>query len=97
MRELWGRSRPALDQEIQARHLRHFLVGDDHREVLLLDEAEGLHRACARRDAQAIALERGLEGGEDNLLILDDEDGVGGWIRVHGGPSAAPAAAWAQG
>jgi len=66
----------AFDQEIQAEHFRHALVGDDDRKLALVQDRQRLDGAGTRDDVVALAFEGFLEGSEDDGLVIHDEDGV---------------------
>jgi len=65
---------PALDQEVEAEHLGHALIGNDDGEVAFLEQGEGLDRACAGDDVVFLALQRLFEGAEHDRLVVHDQD-----------------------
>jgi len=59
-------------QQLEARHLGHALVGDDDRDVLLLEQLERLGTAPRGDDVEHLA-EVEAEGVEVVLFVVDDD------------------------
>ena len=80
-----GAHRARRLEELEARHLRHALVGDDHRHVVLFEERERLVAGAGRMDLED-ALEVEAEGVEVVRLVVDDQYREGAQIgRQHDG------------
>src|SRR5690606_19370106 len=69
-------------KQLDARHLRHALVGDDDRDVLVLEDAERLGAARRRQDVERLP-EVEPEGVEVVLLVVDDEDRIALHVERH--------------
>ena len=71
-----GRTLARLAQQLEAGHLRHALVGDDHRDVLCSrEDASASSPPLAVQDVERLA-EVEPEGVEVVLLVVDDQDGI---------------------
>jgi hypothetical protein len=67
-----------LRQEFQARDHGHLLVGDDDRELLFLEHAQGMDGVRGSDHAVALAQQGVAQGHQHDLLVVHDENGTGG-------------------
>jgi hypothetical protein len=87
-----------LLQQLEAGHLRHALIGDDHRDVALAQHLERLGAAGRADDVEHLP-EVEAEGVQVVLLVIDDQDrvllgveGLGHWFgHTTGGPELSTA------
>ena len=73
------RLRLALDhllEELDPAHRGHHLVDDHQRDLLALEDLHAVV-AVGRREDLVVLAQRQLEGLQDRLLVVDDEDAVG--------------------
>jgi hypothetical protein len=72
-RGVWAEA-AALNQELEARHLRHPLVRDDYREGSPGENRQRLQGAGARGHVKTFAFERELQRVEHDRLVIDDQN-----------------------
>ena len=69
-----GADASRLAGELRAGHLRHVVVGHQHRDLFLRDRRERVRCGQRAPDVQLLALEAAHDGGEHRLVVVDAHD-----------------------
>ena len=79
-----GLARLDLAEQLDAGHLRHPLIGDDHGDFLLVEDLQRLGATARRQDVERLA-EVEPKRVEVVLLVVDDEDRIALHVERHVG------------